>query len=250
MSESIASTAIDYLTELDAITQSKSLDAFNGEVSPVLWADELGRFRVWVANMGAQETGEYSLDERLRDIPHIKEQIKRSLNRLRRAIRDLQEALRIISHDEITSDDICSDEDEDQGKTECQLIYKDICDTISELFKAAILMQRAEQHEHSVRKRTPSPHPSPTTQGIAVGTSTHQSDTKNKAPQYPEAFTEAPSSTRSPPASVAQRAISAPSLYQPDTKNENLRLSYQDELSRESMLFTSEASHGVSVPIS
>ena len=46
------------------------------------WRDELGRFQVWAANIGAHQTGQSSLDFRLRDASHIQQQIIHLLNDL------------------------------------------------------------------------------------------------------------------------------------------------------------------------
>jgi hypothetical protein len=44
--------------------------------------DELGRFRVWAANIGAHRRGRISLDFRLRDALHIKERVQSLLRDL------------------------------------------------------------------------------------------------------------------------------------------------------------------------
>lgn len=49
--------------------------------------DELGRLRVWAANIGAHRTGRISLDFRLRDAPHIRTQIQGLLYDLEENIR-------------------------------------------------------------------------------------------------------------------------------------------------------------------
>ena len=48
----------------------------HGDVlSSSTWTDELGRVRIWAANIGAHQTGQSSLDFRLRHASHINDQI-------------------------------------------------------------------------------------------------------------------------------------------------------------------------------
>jgi hypothetical protein len=50
--------------------------------------DELGRFKVWVGNIGAHRTGRSSLDHRLRDASHIRKQVVRLLEDLAESLLD------------------------------------------------------------------------------------------------------------------------------------------------------------------
>ena len=43
---------------------------------------EFGRFRVWAGNTGADRTGRISLDHRLREAPHIHEELTKLLEEL------------------------------------------------------------------------------------------------------------------------------------------------------------------------
>jgi hypothetical protein len=45
-------------------------------------SDALGRFKIWSSNIGAHRTGKRSLDHRLRDASHLKEQVLRLLTSL------------------------------------------------------------------------------------------------------------------------------------------------------------------------
>src|SRR4051794_39618294 len=50
--------------------------------------DEYGRLRVWAGNIGAHQSGRASLDYRLRDASHIKDQIIRLLDDLQLSLRE------------------------------------------------------------------------------------------------------------------------------------------------------------------
>ncbi|KAJ6024623.1 hypothetical protein N7540_005420 [Penicillium herquei] len=181
------------LTELDQITQSETLHAFRDEISPVLWTDELGRLRVWVANTGAHKTGGLSLEARLRNMPDLREQVVRLLNRMRRGINDLRGALKIPNREKIASDENSeSSDDENQGKTELQLIYHDFCDTINELFRVAILIQQARQHEKILEMKELAPI---VKQEKSLTPRTYQSDTRNQVNRS-SSHTEDASNTR------------------------------------------------------
>ena len=53
-----------------------------------LLADEYGRFNVWAGNIGAHQVGRLSLDYRLREASHIKEQVISLLQYLYEIIKD------------------------------------------------------------------------------------------------------------------------------------------------------------------
>src|SRR5947209_12855677 len=60
------------------------------------WRDEAGRFRIWASNLGAHQKGQSSLDYRLRDASHIKDQILDLLADLEVV---LKEAIKIMQFD-------------------------------------------------------------------------------------------------------------------------------------------------------
>lgn len=106
-----------------------------------LWADELGRLRVWAANIGAHQNGQSSLDYRLRDASHIKKQIVRLLERLRRSLSDLQEAL--SEPPEEGEDELSDDED----TTEVEQIYNGLVELIKSLFQMSMLIRCPARHD-------------------------------------------------------------------------------------------------------
>lgn len=50
--------------------------------------DELRRFKVWVGNIGAHRTGRSSMDYRLRDASHIRQQVFKLLKDLAESLTD------------------------------------------------------------------------------------------------------------------------------------------------------------------
>ena len=69
---------------------TKSLDAegnaFLQELSPLAVKDEVGRFKVWAANVGALDTGRSSLDTRLKDAVFVSTHVLRLLDHLNDSI--------------------------------------------------------------------------------------------------------------------------------------------------------------------
>ncbi|KAJ6023892.1 hypothetical protein N7540_004689 [Penicillium herquei] len=129
------------------IVASQELEKYNPEVSSYLWTDELGRLRVWTANMGAHQVGQKSLDYRLREASHLKDQTLRVLRRLERTIEDLQTLL----DDTDTHDDISSaSESEEEDHTEIQQIYCSLQDTVNILFKTSMSIRRPAQHDRLI----------------------------------------------------------------------------------------------------
>ena len=59
------------LNRFTEILSAGHLERCEAEVPSSVWQDELGRFRVWVANTGANNTGELFLEYRLLDASHI-----------------------------------------------------------------------------------------------------------------------------------------------------------------------------------
>lgn len=140
-STSISDIVIQRLKHFTRLFGEESLEE-RLDVSPALWEDELGRLRVWAANIGAHQTGQSSLDYRLREASNIKDQTLRILQRLERAAQDLEGALQGSE----SEDDFLDDEGED-NETEIQSIYHAIRDTIDNLFQMSMLIRRPAQRD-------------------------------------------------------------------------------------------------------
>lgn len=109
------------------------------------WEDELGRLRMWAANIGAHQTGQSSLDFRLRDASHVREQIVKLLQGL---LRRLQDARDVLAEDENDDQEIARDfMDEDDPKTEIQELRESIATVINCLFQMSMLVRKPAQHD-------------------------------------------------------------------------------------------------------
>ena len=133
----IAVVVIDCLKKLKSLILSDKLERYGSEVREARWKDELGRLRVWAANIGAHQTGNLSLDHRLREATHIRVQTMRVLQRLQRVLQDLEDT----TEDLLGSDDISSSDD-DCTETEVQSDYNALCDTINNLFQISMAIRR------------------------------------------------------------------------------------------------------------
>ena len=110
------------------------------------WEDELGRLRLWAANIGAHQTGQSSLDFRLRDASHVREQIIKLLHGLLRRIQDAKDVLADDeeSNDEEVADDALGGED---PKTEIQELQQSVATNINCLFQMSMLVRKPAQHD-------------------------------------------------------------------------------------------------------
>lgn len=144
----ISFVVVQCLKDLSRLV-SEDLSLFASEVPPALWKDELGRLRVWAANIGAHQTGQSSLDHRLRDASHIKEQTLRVLQRLQRTTEDMNDILH-HSPGEDDFSDLSGDEDDDEHQTEIQSIYHALRDTINNLYQMSMLIRQPAQHDRLI----------------------------------------------------------------------------------------------------
>lgn len=110
------------------------------------WEDELGRLRIWAANIGAHQTGQSSLDFRLRDASHVREQIVKLLQGL---LRKLQDARDVLAEDEESEDEGDADDfmDEEDPKTEIQELQASLATTLDCLFQMSMLVRKPAQHD-------------------------------------------------------------------------------------------------------
>ncbi|KAB8229665.1 uncharacterized protein BDW43DRAFT_314700 [Aspergillus alliaceus] len=143
MSSMISSHIVACLTQLQHVLSSGSLPDYEAEVPCAFWHDELGRLRLWSANIGAHQTNQSSLDYRLRDASHIKDQVIRQLDRLQRITEDIQLGLEEQLLEELSGTD---SEKEEEG-TLFQSFYHDLKDCINGLYQMAILIQKPAPHD-------------------------------------------------------------------------------------------------------
>lgn len=116
------------------------------------WQDELGRLRIWAANIGAHQTGQSSLDFRLRDSSHIQDQIIKLLEELLKRLEDVRLVIAEGEEEDVESLGGSSSEDED-SQTEIQQIRKSVATIINCLFQMSILVRKPAPHDLLVKSR-------------------------------------------------------------------------------------------------
>ncbi|KAJ5920387.1 hypothetical protein N7516_011245 [Penicillium verrucosum] len=134
------------------LINSDTLANHTGEVPLQEWRDELGRLRVWAANIGAHQTRQSSLDYRLRDASHIKGQIVRLLEQFQELLTDLQDVLEESSDDEAQDHqfkDLGGSESEN-STTEVQEIHQTLVETIDQLYQMSMIIRKPAQHDRLV----------------------------------------------------------------------------------------------------
>lgn len=114
-------------------------------IDPSLWDDELGRLRLWAANIGARQTGQSGLDYRLRDASHIKDRINKLLQDLRGILQEVEE---LLLEEEESQQSLASDTTSGHGDsgTELQQIYRSVVVTIDGLFQMSTLVRKPAPH--------------------------------------------------------------------------------------------------------
>ena len=148
---SISTVLSDVLKFFNATITRSELRMHQDQVPGSLWEDELGRLRVWAANIGAHQVGLSSLDYRLRDASHIKAQIVRLLEGLARKFRHLEE---VLDEDPDELDKLDEEADLDHGGvTEVQQIYKALTENINLLFRMSMLIRRPAHHDRLLGTR-------------------------------------------------------------------------------------------------
>ena len=112
------------------------------------WQDELGRLRLWAANIGAHRRGQSSLEFRLKDSSHIKEQVTNLLLDLGQTFQEVEEVLDLLSngHASQTEADNSSDDDYDTGEELTQL-HSNIVTAINCLFQMSMLVRKPARHD-------------------------------------------------------------------------------------------------------
>ncbi|MCJ1451659.1 hypothetical protein MMC28_001999 [Mycoblastus sanguinarius] len=128
--------------------------SYEGKVPSVSWTDELGRLRVWAANIGAHQTGQSSLEFRLRDASHISQQITKLLGDLHQIIDDVAEELSVddaeSSEDGIDAEDAWPD---NVSTSELQQLYEEVVNIIDCLYQMSMLIRKPAQHDLLVGSR-------------------------------------------------------------------------------------------------
>ncbi|KAL8911554.1 MAG: hypothetical protein Q9172_007653 [Xanthocarpia lactea] len=130
----------DLINDVDARQYS-----YEFEVPAASWMDELGRLRIWAGNVGAHQTGPSSLDFRLRDASHIRDEVTKLLKDLKRL---LKEAHGYISREDHEDESLCgSDSLDEDPVTELQALFGELATIIQCLYKLAMLIRNPAQHD-------------------------------------------------------------------------------------------------------
>lgn len=134
----------DFLVEVERIPVGEHSEL---GLSPASWEDERGRLRMWAANIGAHQTGQSSLDFRLRDSSHIHEQILKLLQDLLERLHDAREVL-TGGHESADEDELADDlSDDEEPTTEIQELRESLATIINCLFQMSMLVRKPAQHD-------------------------------------------------------------------------------------------------------
>ena len=120
------------------------------------WQDELGRLRIWASNIGAHQTNQSSLDYRLRDSSHIRQQIIKLLDGVVQTLRDARDAISRGDNEEedVESLEGSSSEDE-EPQSEVRQLQQSVVTLINCLFQMSMLVRRPAQHDLRVGSKNP-----------------------------------------------------------------------------------------------
>ena len=149
MATSISSSIIACLKSFNEFIEDiRNLQDKNvRELVASAWEDELGRLRMWAANIGAHQTGQSSLDFRLRDASHIREQIIKLLQGL---LRRLQDARDVLADDRERDDEPAAEDDAlnvEDRETEIQELQESLATNVNCLFQMSMLVRKPAQHD-------------------------------------------------------------------------------------------------------
>ena len=114
----------------------------------IQWQDELGRLRLWAANIGAHRTGQSSLEFRLKDSSHIRQQVTKLLLDLEQMFQEVEEVLDVLNNaqDSLMERDNTSEDDYDTGEELTQL-HSNIVTVINCLFQMSMLVRKPARHD-------------------------------------------------------------------------------------------------------
>ncbi|KAL8847620.1 MAG: hypothetical protein Q9221_007350 [Calogaya cf. arnoldii] len=118
---------------------------YEDEVAAASWVDELGRLQIWAGNVGAYQSGLSSLDFRLRDASHIRNEVTDLLTNLERLLDEAREYLSAEDHEDDMSS--TSDSLDEDPTTELQAMFGELVTIIQCLYKLAMLIRNPAQHD-------------------------------------------------------------------------------------------------------
>ena len=134
-------SCLDSFENFNTLLKAKSL-SHDTDAVPSLWEDELGRLRIWAANIGAHQSGQSSLDFRLRDASHIRQHIVELVHDLCSTIREAAEVL-----NQVEQSTECATLDTKEGSpTDMDQLHRDVVTIINCLFDMSMLVRKPARH--------------------------------------------------------------------------------------------------------
>ncbi|KAJ5356937.1 hypothetical protein N7517_011546 [Penicillium concentricum] len=153
----VSASSQSALSKFDDILLLPALTEHESDVPIRKWIDERGRIRIWTANTGAHHRGTLSLDYRLKDVPVIKRQTVKILQRLRELLETLEEVLGEDGGESTKEEDLRILEaqlDEDQNIADLELnesevshIFKTIVETVTQLYQISMTISPLADHD-------------------------------------------------------------------------------------------------------
>ncbi|KAF5546497.1 zinc finger transcription factor ace1 [Fusarium mexicanum] len=132
-------------------------DGTQSDISPLKLQNEMSRFKVWSGNIGAHKKGRSSLDHRLRDASHIRNQVVELLEDLRGSLQDVKDILtgKTTPWDqELTLAEFSDDDSEDEsfqvdvpGTSELSHIFAAIIVDINCLLRLSVSIHNPAPHD-------------------------------------------------------------------------------------------------------
>lgn len=129
------------------------VDPAGAQPTMTAWRDEVGRFRIWASNIGAHQKGQSSLDYRLRDASHIRDQINQLLQDLKDV---LDEAVATLGSDEAGSGNGFETEESNEFHelgSELEQIYAEIANIVNGLYRMSMLNRKPAPHDRVTKFR-------------------------------------------------------------------------------------------------
>jgi hypothetical protein len=145
---SIRSVLLSSLRRFQALltwVASDGLGVHAGRVPLPAWSDEFGRLRVWSTNVGAHQEGQSSLDYRLRDASHIRQQILRLFDDLDCTLSEIEQ---------LFSDSGASTKShglDDEDEVELQQLHAALGDVVDCLYQISLLIRKPARHDRLLR---------------------------------------------------------------------------------------------------
>ncbi|KAL8944440.1 MAG: hypothetical protein Q9211_000582 [Gyalolechia sp. 1 TL-2023] len=116
------------------------------------WEDERGRLRMWAANIGAHQTGQSSLDFRLRDSSQIQQQVIRLLENIARLLNDVWMVMTKGEDSDLESIN-GSDSENEEPQSELQQLRSNVASLITCLFEISVLVRKPARHDVGIRSK-------------------------------------------------------------------------------------------------